>query len=118
MSSNILELASSHLHLIPALCLAFTAGLVVPARGADQPASLGVFDQHGDIGGVAIPGNAAFDAASQEYIVASSGTNMWGEHDEYHFAWKRLKGDFIIQAFTQFLGEGIDPHRKMGLIVR
>jgi TolB protein len=118
MSSHILELASSHLSLIPTLFGAFAVGAIIPARGADQPAQVGVFDQHADIGGVGIPGTAAFDGDSQEYLLASSGTNMWGDHDEYHFAWKRLKGDFILQAFTEFLGGGIDPHRKMGLIVR
>ena len=30
----------------------------------------------------------------------------------------QVKGDFIIQAATEFLGAGTDPHRKMGLIVR
>ena len=118
MSPHILELAVSNLHLVPTLCCAFAVGVVIPARGADQPASLGVFDQHADIGGVGLPGNTSFDSASQEYLLASSGTNMWGDHDEYQFAWKKVSGDFIIQAFTEFLGDGIDPHRKIGLIVR
>jgi TolB protein len=43
---------------------------------------------------------------------------MWGDHDEYQFAWKKVKGDFILQASAEFLGAGADPHRKMGLIVR
>ncbi|HXQ80623.1 MAG TPA: biopolymer transporter TolR, partial [Opitutaceae bacterium] len=118
MSPHILELASTNLSLIPTLCCAFAVGVAVPARGSGQPGGVGVFDQHADIGGVGIPGSAAFDGDSQEYLLASSGTNMWGDHDEYHFAWKRVRGDFILQALTEFLGGGIDPHRKMGLIVR
>jgi hypothetical protein len=118
MSFHILELASSNLSLIPAVCCAFAIGAIVPARGADQPVSVGVFDQHADIGGVGLPGNAYYDSSTQEYLLAASGTNMWGVHDECHFAWKKVKGDFILQAFTEFLGSGIDPHRKMGLIVR
>jgi Tol biopolymer transport system component len=118
MSSHILDLASPNLSLIPTLCCAFAVGVVVPARGADQAAPVGVFDQHGDIGGAGLPGSSVFDRDSQEYLLSASGTNMWGDHDEFQFAWRKVKGDFIIQAFTQFLGEGIDPHRKMGLIVR
>jgi hypothetical protein len=118
MTSHILEFAASNLHLVPALCCAVAVGAVVPARGADQAAAVGVFDQHGDIGAVGLPGTATYESESQEYMLASSGTNMWGDHDEFHFAWKRVSGDFIIQAFTGFLGGGIDPHRKMGLVVR
>jgi|CZKI01.1.fsa_nt_gi TolB protein len=118
MSSHILELASSNLSLIPAVCCALAVGMIVPALGADQPARIGVFDHHADVGGVGIPGSAAFDANTREYLLAASGTNMWGDHDECQFAWKQVKGDFILQAFTEFLGSGIDPHRKMGLIVR
>ena len=43
---------------------------------------------------------------------------MWGARDEFHFAWKRMKGDFILQARVELLGEGVDPHRKLGFIVR
>jgi Tol biopolymer transport system component len=100
------------------MCCALAAGVIVPARGADQPTPVGIFDQHADLGGVGIPGSAAFDTNTQEYLLAASGSNMWGDHDEGHFAWKKVKGDFILQAFTEFLGSGIDPHRKMGLIVR
>ncbi len=103
---------------MPTLCCAFAVGAIVTARGAEPSAAVGVFDRHDDIGAVGTPGSAAYDKDSQEYLLSSSGTNMWGDHDEYQFAWKKLKGDFILQAFTEFLGTGTDPHRKMGLIVR
>jgi Tol biopolymer transport system component len=103
---------------MPTLCCAFAVGAIVTARGAEPSAPVGVFDQHDDIGAVGTPGSAAYDKDSQEYLLSSSGTNMWGDHDEYQFAWKKVKGDFILQAFTEFLGAGTDPHRKMGLIVR
>ena len=43
---------------------------------------------------------------------------MWAQRDEFHFAWKRLRGDFILQARVELLGPGVDPHRKLGLIAR
>jgi TolB protein len=118
MSSLTLAMHSCHLTLMPALLSAFAIGAVSSARAAEQPSPVGVFDGHADVGNVAIPGSTAFDKDSQEYLLSSSGYDMWGDHDEYQFAWKKVKGDFLIQALAEFLGAGKDPHRKMGLIVR
>jgi Tol biopolymer transport system component len=115
MSSFTLAISAPHLALIPALFCTLAAGVV---RAADQPSPVGVFEGHADIGPVGIPGSTAYDKDSQEYLLSSSGGDMWADHDEYQFAWKKLKGDFLIQALTEFLGARGDPHRKMGLIVR
>ena len=40
---------------------------------------------------------------------------MWAQRDEFHFVWKRMTGDFILQARVELLGKGVDPHRKAGL---
>jgi TolB protein len=79
---------------------------------------IGYFEGHGDVGAPAIAGSTSFDAAEQTYTMQASGTNMWGTRDEFHFAWRRLKGDFIVRTHAQFLGTGVDPHRKLGWIVR
>ena len=118
MPSYFALIMTTHLPLISSLFCAFAIGAASAARAAEEQAPVGVFDQHGDIGGVAIPGSAAYDKDSQEYLLSSSGTNMWGDHDEYQFVWRKVKGDFILQASTEFLGAGTGPHRKMGLIVR
>ncbi len=83
-----------------------------------QRKSAGTFDGQGDIGTVLHPGSVVYDAAKDEYTVAGSGTNMWAGEDEFHFAWKRMKGDFILTARAQFVGRGVDPHRKIGWQVR
>ncbi len=80
----------------------------------DQP--LGIFDHHADVGAVKNPGAVAFDADRQEYTITASGENMWNDHDEFHFIWKQLKGDFIVQARAHFLNEGGQPHKKFGWI--
>jgi len=79
---------------------------------------LGEFDAHGDVGAPKRPGAASYNAASQEYGMSAAGVNMWGPRDEFHLAWKKLTGDFILQARVEFLGQGVDPHRKAGWIVR
>jgi TolB protein len=118
MSSFTLAMIASHLTLTPTLLSALAMGVVSSARAAEQPSPVGVFDGHADVGGVAIPGSTAFNKDSQEYLLSSSGYDMWGDHDEHQFAWKKVKGNFLIQALTEFLGAGTDPHRKMGLVVR
>lgn len=83
-----------------------------------QSASLGVFEDHGDIGSVKKAGTAQYDAATQEYVLTGSGKNMLLDEDEFHFLWKQLTGDFVVKATLRFMGEGVDPHRKMGWMVR
>ena len=83
-----------------------------------QEKPVGQFDSHGDVGGVATPGSVVFDKEHQTYTVSASGTNMWAGKDEFHFLWKRMKGNFILRARVEFIGKGVDPHRKVGWIVR
>ena len=78
----------------------------------------GQFEHHGDVGAPALAGGAVYDAEAQTYTVTGAGTNMWFAHDEFQFVWKRMAGDFILTAEAAFEGEGVDPHRKLGWIVR
>lgn len=103
--------------LVGALALAI-AGVLASSSAPDASVPVGVFEGHGDIGAVKIPGTATYDEATQDYTVRAAGSNMWLGTDEFHFVWKKLSGDFILQARLEFLGTGADPHRKAGLIVR
>jgi TolB protein len=87
-----------------------------PTRAQDSP--LGQFDGQSDVGGAQLAGSAKYDAADQEYTVSAAGTNMWFGRDQFHFVWKRLKGDFILRTRAEFLGQGADAHRKLGWVVR
>src|SRR2546430_15832750 len=60
----------------------------------------------------------SYDAARQEYLFSAGGTNMWSTRDEFHFAWKKLNGDFIVRTRVEFLGPGVVAHRKVGIMVR
>jgi len=79
---------------------------------------LGLFDAHGDIGDVARPGTVSEDVANGAILVEGAGANMWFAADEGHFLWKRLKGDFIVSARAEFLGQGVEAHRKIGWMAR
>lgn len=83
-----------------------------------QQEVVGIFDGHTDIGDVLKPGSATYNPKTQAYEVAGSGYNIWFDHDEFHFMWKRMKGDFILYTRAAFVGEGVDPHRKIGWMAR
>jgi len=90
-----------------------------PAVSAQtQQTSLGIFDNQSDVGPVKNPGTAAYDATRQEYTLTGSGTNMWLGADEFHLVWKKLSGNFILSTRAQLIGRGVEPHRKVGWIVR
>lgn len=71
-----------------------------------------------DIGNPKIKGSTHFDKATQIYTLSGGGLNMWANQDEFHFASVEIGGDFILTAFCHFLGKGVNPHRKMGLMIR
>ena len=83
-----------------------------------QPTSTGIFDGNSDIGKVRIKGSVSYNPQFQEYTIQGSGTNMWFDNDEFHYLWKKIKDDFIVRANVQFVGKGVEPHRKIGWIIR
>ena len=91
--------------------LSFTFAL---AHG--QTESLAIFTDHEDIGAVKHAGDAQY--ADGTYTLSGSGTNMWLEQDEFHFVYKVLRGDFTVSAQVEFVGDGVDPHRKIGWVAR
>jgi TolB protein len=101
-----------------ALLIAPAVLMTMATTPAATQQALGYFENSQDVGGPAIAGSSTYDAESQAYTMTGAGYNMWGTRDEFQFAWRRMKGDFIVRTHAQFLGQGVDPHRKMGWIVR
>ena len=79
---------------------------------------LGQFANQTDVGVVTPPGICEYDAERQVYTITSAGANIWGDHDDFHFVWKRMTGDFILTTRAEFTGAGVNPHRKLGWMVR
>ena len=76
------------------------------------------FEGNRDVGAVTLPGAASYDPQSGTYTIRGSGANMWLDDDQFHWAWRRMRGDFILTARVSFVGEGANPHRKLGWSVR
>ena len=83
-----------------------------------QNLPLGQFEGQTDIGPVEKPGTCKYDVEKQAYTISGSGANIWGDHDDFHFVWKRLNGNFILTMRAAFIGTGVSPHRKLGWMAR
>src|SRR5256885_10593732 len=91
---------------------------VAAARAPAQQTALGLFSGEADVGQVTKRGSVTYDAARERYTIAGSGANMWLDHDDFHYVWKRIQGNFLLLARAQFDGPGVEPHRKLGWTIR
>lgn len=92
--------------------------LLSPILVKSQTNPVGIFYNHADIGNPKIKGAAIYDNSEQVYNLKGAGYNIWFNRDEFHYAYNKLKGNFILTANVKLLGEGKDPHRKIGWMVR
>jgi TolB protein len=80
--------------------------------------TVGIFENHADIGKPKKQGATIYSKESQEYQLKGSGYNIWFGRDEFHYTYKQIDGDFIATANFSFVGQGTDPQRKVGWMVR
>lgn len=92
------------------------------ACAAQDSAQLGDFATQSDVGLVAPPGSARYDAATDSYTLTSAGANTWYHVDDFHYLWKKMSGDVALSAEIRFPAVTYphqpDPHRKGILMFR
>jgi Tol biopolymer transport system component len=103
------------IHLIPRLI--FLSALLALGR-VSAATPVGQFADHGDVGAPDIAGSTTYDSTIQHYRMTAGGINLWATSDQFQFASNKLKGDFIVRARFEFVGQGADGHRKFGWIAR
>ena len=81
-------------------------------------AQIGIFDTSVDVGNPKLPGATEFHGETETYTLKGSGYNIWFGRDEFQYPHTKLTGDFILTANFAFLGDGVDPHRKIGWMIR
>ena len=101
----------------------FLTSALLPCSADAQ--ALGLFTQSGDVGTPSTigPGSAKYDAASKSYFVTGGGENMWAAADHFHYLWKKVSGDVLLEASVEFTDSrpaGTPPagHRKACLVIR
>jgi hypothetical protein len=77
-----------------------------------------LFPEAGDVGPVQIAGSVSFEPSTGTYTLTGAGANMWAETDEFFMTWREVTGDFTLSADIRFEGTGVNPHRKLGIIIR
>jgi TolB protein len=82
-----------------------------------QTSPYGIFEAASDIGNPKMKGTTSYDE-NQVYRLKGGGYNIWFNRDEFHFAYKKISGDFVLTANVGLNGAGTDPHRKIGWMVR
>jgi len=83
-----------------------------------QPAALGLFDTQLDVGHPKNAGSGKYDSVTHTYLLKGSGYNIWFNRDEFHYLYKKIKGDFTATANFNFLGATGNGHRKIGWMLR
>ena len=64
----------------------------------------GIFDGQTDVGKINSHVEAPFiDASSDEYSTFRLGNKHLVYHDDFHFVWKKMKGDFIFMRGESLL---------------
>ena len=92
---------------------------LIPGISAfSQKKGLGIFDSNSDVGTGVKPGNITYIPQTQQYVISGAGYNVWADHDEFQYVWKKLKGDFILHARAEFVGPWVSIHKKVGWMIR
>jgi hypothetical protein len=81
-----------------------------------NPAPVGTFLGHQDLGAVAAPGGATFDGVGA-YAVQASGSDIWDVTDSFQFVYKPLTGDGEIDVRAVNVGP-TDFWAKAGVMFR
>src|SRR5688500_2286525 len=90
------------MRILSLLCLVIFTQI---ARGQN---ALGVFTNSSDIGNPKIHGSTMYNPGDQSYTVKGAGYNIWFARDEFHYAYRKISGDFILTGDFENVGKGTD----------
>ncbi len=99
-------------------CIAFAACFILFNSKVQAQNKVGIFSNHADVGNPKLSGDASYNNENESYHLKGAGYNIWFGRDEFHYAYNKIKGNFIITGNFKTNGVGNDPHRKIGWMVR
>ena len=92
--------------------------LFIVLSAATQDKTIGTFTNHTDVGNPRIKGSTEYNRKDKSYTLKGAGYNIWFNRDEFQFAYKKIKGDFILTANFELTGTAKEGHRKTGWMLR
>jgi Tol biopolymer transport system component len=99
-------------------CLIFVACFVLFNSKIQAQNKVGIFSNHADIGKPKLSGDVLFNNENESYQLKGAGYNIWFGRDEFHYAYNKMKGNFILTGNFKTKGISNDPHRKIGWMIR
>ena len=72
------------------LCITFFSS------NANAQNQVGIFSNHSDIGNPKLSGDASYNNEDESYNLKGAGYNIWFGRDEFHYAYNKIKGNFIL----------------------
>jgi TolB protein len=90
---------------------------LLAASAFAQDGKFGAFTNSDDVGAPPLKGSAEFDAATRQYKITGTGTDIWAKADQFHYLWREISGNFAVSATARFLTDGIG-HRKAVIMLR
>jgi TolB protein len=100
------------------LIVAFSLLWIMLLSVLSQKATLGIFKGSSEIDNPKLSGSATYNSKTNEYVIQGAGYNIWFDRDEFHYLWRKIKGDFILKVRIEFVGQGVEAHRKAGWMIR
>jgi len=73
-------------------CLAILI-MIASYSASAQDKTVGIFESHSDVGTNVKPGSATYIPATGQYVISGAGYNIWNDHDEFQFLWKKNFND-------------------------
>jgi TolB protein len=98
---------------LPAVVFSVVFASAVAAQG-----NLDIFERNTDVGTNVKQGSTIYIPETRQFVISGAGANVWADHDEFQFCWKKMTGDFILYTKAEFLGSWVDYHRKVGWMIR
>ena len=105
-----------HISVIRQISVSCCLTIALAARAATP--SLGIFQDHQDVGIILHPGSVEYDPAQQTYTIGGSGWDMWYAEDDFHYLWTKVSGDVSLTADIAFVDKTGVNHRKAVLMIR
>jgi TolB protein len=96
----------------------FLSVTLLQAAAAYSNAAIRIFEGQTEIGAPGRAGSASVQAGKDACAMSGGGENMWFTNEAFHFVWKKVSGDFKLQAAIEWSRAGGNAHRKACLLVR
>jgi hypothetical protein len=101
------------------------ASLVLFLVAAQSFAAVGVFDNAKDVGGPQGIGSTVYEGYQwkddpvlvEQYLLTGSGGDIWGNWDQFHYAYKELSGDVRLTSSFEWVASS-NGWAKMGVMIR